>query len=62
MSLAMASGFWFNARTDKEQAAPLTIVTNWSAQFQKESKSAPQELSLPRGHRAQEHEMTGLEH
>jgi eukaryotic-like serine/threonine-protein kinase len=29
--------FLVNARTHKEQSAPLTVVTNWSAQFQNES-------------------------
>ena len=27
-----------NIRTHKEQAAPLTLVTNWLAQLQNESK------------------------
>jgi serine/threonine protein kinase len=31
--------FLVNTRTHKEQAAPLTVVTNWSAQFQNESRS-----------------------
>jgi Tol biopolymer transport system component len=30
--------FLVTIRTHKEQAAPLTVVTNWSAQFQDESK------------------------
>jgi hypothetical protein len=31
--------FLVNRTTNKQQTAPLTVITNWSAQFQKESKS-----------------------